>query len=146
MKSIQKIKRVQLNADSKNDFSLLGIVSSEPDYKVSLTLNNVLGISLKNSTPVMSPYNTGPEITFSRFSDISASPNIYVCLIANKTENNLFLKNLKNIDFILIAQNLYNPNYFSELADKLREIDFITAVFNIDNNLLNDKNLDYLIQ
>ena len=48
MKRTQKVTRVKLDIDQNNDYILLGLVSSEPDYKLSLSLNKKLGISLKN--------------------------------------------------------------------------------------------------
>lgn len=48
MRNNQKITRVQLNIDQNEEVILIGIVSADPDYKLSLALNRKFGISLKN--------------------------------------------------------------------------------------------------
>ena len=62
-----KIKRVHLKVKEHDDLSFLGVVSAEPDYKLSLTLNNHLNISLRNISPVIIKDESGKELSFSRF-------------------------------------------------------------------------------
>ena len=71
-----KIKRVHLNLNQTDESSLIGIVSAEPDYKLSLALNKKLKISLRNVTPITFSDTNGTDLTFSRFSDISAAPDL----------------------------------------------------------------------
>ena len=63
MKNTQKITRVKLKIEQINDFILLGLVSSEPDYKLSLSLNKKFRISLKNISPVKLHGDNGTELT-----------------------------------------------------------------------------------
>ena len=49
MKSVQKITRIQLKISKKNEFLLFGLVSSEPDYKLSQHINKKFRITLKNT-------------------------------------------------------------------------------------------------
>jgi hypothetical protein len=51
MMSQQKVTRVKLNLEQNNEFILLGLVSAEPDYKLSLSLNKKFRISLKEYLP-----------------------------------------------------------------------------------------------
>ncbi len=55
MKKIQKVTRLRLHNDENHDYILLGLVSAEPDYKLSLALNKKFGISLKNISPLKIP-------------------------------------------------------------------------------------------
>ncbi len=48
------------------NYIFMGLVSSEPDYKLSLLINKSLNISLKNTQPVNSPEVSTVSI-FSRF-------------------------------------------------------------------------------
>ncbi|MBI5009494.1 MAG: hypothetical protein HZB98_07585 [Bacteroidia bacterium] len=52
IKNVQKVKRIQLNVENNDKLFLYGIVSAEPDYKLSLALNKKMGISLKNISPL----------------------------------------------------------------------------------------------
>ena len=146
MKSVQKVTRVQLKINQKDEFILLGIVSAEPDYKLSLTLNKKFRISLKNISPVKINNDIGSELAFSRFSDSSGSPDRIFNLISNRSGKNFLLKKLQNVDYIFQVQDPDNENNISQLTASLREIDTVTAVFNIDMNTIKDKNLRYLTQ
>ncbi len=78
MKATPKIKRVQLKISHDPESVLLGIVSAEPDYKLSLALNRKLGISLRNIAPVILHDEPDSELTFSRFSDSSCLSGSYL--------------------------------------------------------------------
>jgi hypothetical protein len=144
MKSVQKITRLQLKINQNFDSILLGLVSSEPDYKLSLTLNKKFRISLKSISPIKLSNDSENELIFSRFSDSSGSPDIIFNLISNRSGKNFLLKKLKNVDYILHVQDPDNENNIKSITAGLREIDIITAVFNVDLNSIKDKNLQYL--
>lgn len=144
MQNSQKVKRVQLKVNQLNDFALLGIVTSEPDYKLSLTLNKKFGISLKYASPleVRDPNQT--ELIFSRFSDISNSAGLTFNLISNRSGKHFLFNKLKNIDYILQVHDSENDANISQITDILREIESVNAIFTIDINTFKDKNLHLL--
>lgn len=142
---MQKIKRIQLNINQNNESVILGIVSAEPDYKLSLALNKKFRISLKSISPV-TLHDNNSELTFSRFSDATGSPDLIYDLISNRTGKNFFLKKLKNIDYIFQISDPGNDSDINNIISSLREIDCITAVFNIDIKTIKDKHLQYLIR
>ena len=145
MRSSPKITRVQLKVNQNYESVLVGIVSAEPDYKLSLSINKKLKISLKNSRPILVPDEHGTEIAFSRFSDNSSDKG--TCeLISNRVEKNFLIKKLKNIDFIFQIHNAGNTKAADTFISLLRGTDSVTAVFTIDLKTLKDKNLHYIIQ
>jgi hypothetical protein len=144
MKSSQKIKRLQLENNHEDEIILLGLVSAEPDYKLSLSINKLFGISLKNTTPVKINDPSREELAFSRFSDLSNSPETVFSLVSNRSGKNYLLKKLVNIDYIFIIHNPENNSNIVKLTSQFREIETISAVFNIDLNIFRDKNLLYL--
>jgi len=145
MKSTQKVIRLKLNVEQNNDYILLGIVSSEPDYKLSLSLNKKFRISLKNILPLKLPGDNKSELSFSRFSNNEDPSDLKFNLISNRSGKNFLLNKLKNIDYLLQIQTSENDVNFNFINLNLREIDTITAIFNIDINTIKDKNLHYLM-
>jgi hypothetical protein len=145
MRTTPKIRRVQLKINQNDESVLLGIVSAEPHYKLSLALNKELKISLKNSSPVTLATETGDEITFSRFSDSLSSQNLTYDLTSNRSGKNYLVRKLKNIDYILRIHDPDNEINIDQAVSALRESECITAVFNIDPVSLKDKNLYHLI-
>jgi len=145
MKSSQKITRVQLELNRNEKLILYGIVSTEPDYKLSLALNRKMGISLKNKSPLNLPDESGNEHLFSRFTCTDHSADIIYNLISNRSGKYFLLKKLKNIDYIF---QVYpgSDNISSKVTSLLRETENINAVFVIDTGTFSDKNLQYIIQ
>jgi len=143
MKNSQKITRVQLQNNHIESVALFGIVSSEPDYKLSQSINKKFRISLKNISPVVVK-GISNELTFSRFSDISKSHDITYSLISNRTIKAFLIKKLKNVDYIFHVEDPYAEDNKEKISSSLKEIESITAVFNIDPKLFKDKDLQYL--
>lgn len=143
MKSAQKVTRVKLNIEQNSDYILLGIVTAEPDYKLSLSLNRRFGISLKNILPLKFAEE---DLAFSRFSNSSEHENVNFNLISNRSGKNFLLNKLKNIDYLLQITDPENEVDLNKITSVLREVETINAVFNIDINTLKDKNLHYLSQ
>ena len=146
MKGNKKISRVQLKISQDNEFVLFGLVSSEPDYKLSLTINKKFRVSLKNSSPVKITGDTGSEQSFSRFSDTSSPTGKAFHLFSNRSGKYFLLKKLKNVDYIFQLHDPENEDNADSFARGLREIESVNAVFSIDLNTFRDKNLQYLIQ
>jgi hypothetical protein len=146
MKDTRKVTRVRLQIDQVNDFLLFGLVSSEPDYKLSLSLNSKFSISLKNSQPVKLSADDGSELIFSRFSDTSGAPDRTFNLVSNRSGKNFLVRKLKNVDYILYVHDPDNEDELARMTASLREIQAITAVFNIEIDTIKDKNLYFVIQ
>ena len=144
MKSTQKVTRVKLNIEQNNYYILLGLVSAEADYKLSLTLNKKFGIFLKNIPSLRLSGNNKTEVIFSRYSNNADSEDLIIELISNRSGKNYLLNKLKNIDYLLQIQNSEKEVDVNNITSSLREIDTITAVFNIGINTIKDKNLHYL--
>jgi len=145
MKNRPKITRVHLNIDSNEDYSLIGIVSAEADYKLSLALNKKLRFSLKNIKPIEIKGENGSELHFSRFSDHTGIRGYSLNLISNRSGNSLLLKKLNRIDYILQVYAYSGEFDMDRMTTSLRGVDTITAVFVLETNDIKDKNLQYLI-
>jgi len=147
MKHSQKVTKIRLEALQYEGFILFGIVSHEPDYKLSLTLNQKIGISLKHCEPIIICDDSGNTHSFSRFTtSATSSDEIVYTLTSNRAGLSFMLKKLKNIDYLFHIQNSDSSELKSEVSAILRDTDSINAVFPIDIKTLNDKNIPYLIQ
>jgi len=146
MKSAQKIRRVTLNISATNEPVLYGIVAAEPDYKLSLALNRKLGISLKNTAPVILQEENNNELLFSRFSDSSDSSGLVYDLTSNRSGKSFLIRKMKNIDYFLQIHDIDNESDIVRILSLLRETDCITAVFKISTEIIKDRNLKYLIR
>ena len=135
-----KIKRVHLNLDEELNFSAYGIVSSEPDYKISLLLNNLLGTSLRSADPVKYEVSDRRYINFSRFNDLTQLPSSWISVVSNRSDNYPLIRKFPNIDFIVLQFDELTPEGDSMLFNLLKSSAFISAAFVIDKTSF-DKNL-----
>jgi hypothetical protein len=143
MKNNQKITRVQLKIEHDENSILLGLVCAEPDYKLSLLINNKLSISLKNIAPLKIGEDNATQLAFSRFTYTKKNHDISYNLISNRSGKVFLLSKLKNVDYIF---NVYDPEKtlnYEALTSSMREIETVNAVFYIDLLTFSDKNLHY---
>ena len=146
MKSSQKITRIQLDVKRNDRFFLYGIVSADPDYKLSLALNRKMGISLRNSSPLHLADETGIEHIFSRFSYTNHHGEIVYNLISNRSGKQFLLKKLKNVDYIFQVYYPEGDKCDYGVSSLLKGTESVNAVFFIDMETFNDKNLQFIIQ
>ncbi len=139
-----KITRIKLDDNTNAEYAILGIVSTEADYKVSQLLNKNLKLSLKNDKSLDLPGADGSSLSFSRYSCTTGIPEISYHLISNRSDKNWLLKTLKNVDFIFQVYCSDSKCDINQLTRTLRGIDKITAVFNLNPGDIKDKNLVYL--
>jgi hypothetical protein len=144
MKGKPKITRIHLKDHNDEEYTILGLVSAEADYKLSQLLNKKLNITLKNNHSLEIEGSSGINLNFSRYSDVSGAPEITYNLISNRSDKDYFLKKLKNIDYLFQIHSITGNCNIEELTGSLREIERITAVFRLDLLEIKDKNLIYL--
>jgi len=146
MKEKPRIRRVRLNNSNIHEWTLFGIVSSEPDYRLSLALNKKLDISLKSCNPLVIHDSHGIEMSFSKFSS-SANPAEMNCdLVSNRSLESFLLRKMKNIDYFLIIHDSPEEKESSALLKKLRETEGITAAIKIEAGSLKGKDLENIIR
>ena len=141
MRSRPKVTRILLEPETVKDFSLYGIVSTEPDYRLSLSINRAFKVSLKNDSPVITKKNN----TFSRFSFRRSGNDTSWNLISNKSGDEFLLGKYRKIDYFLQISPATDPSDPNKISQALRMIDSVTAVFLLDPDEVIDKNFHYLI-
>ena len=142
----QKTTKIRLEASQYEGVLLFGIVSHEPDYKLSLALNQKIGISLKRCDPITIYDDSGNAYSFSRFStSTNLSDDVVYTLTSNRSGSFFMLKKLKNIDYLFYINNSDDNSLELKISTILRETKCINAVFPINIKTLNDKNSSYII-
>ncbi|HCI55338.1 MAG TPA: IPExxxVDY family protein [Bacteroidales bacterium] len=132
MKSGKKITRIKLeNVANEINSLVFGIVSAEPDYKISIALNRKLNISLKKTIPYEI---SGNKQSFSRFIDFSGMPETSFVLVSNKSGDSFLSKKYSRIDYFLKLSGSIHMQESGKLLSSLREINGIVAVFPLKSN------------
>jgi hypothetical protein len=121
-----KITKHIIKSEEVPAFLFLGIVSSEPDYRLSVLLNRHLGIDLRKK----------PEEITEGSGEKTHSYSVFTTAL---------LRKLKNIDFLLNIHGTPDRKLAETLAAAVRDIPEVTAVFMFDSRDLGDKNIALLV-
>lgn len=145
MKNSKKISTLKLSDDGCDSFFLIGIVSHEADYKLSLALNTLLGISLKNAKPVEAVTGENKSDFFSRFVYTAPQTLTTWSLFSNRSDNSTLVRKLNKIDYLL---QVYSAEVLPDrevVAKEIKKTEGVIAVFQLDTNDIKDKNLHLVI-
>lgn len=132
-----KITRHTIPGEEQQEFFFLGVVSAEPDYRLSVLINRHLGTDLRKCDDEIAVQTNSGRPTFSRFTTVPPE----LSLVSNRSEGHILLRKLKNIDFFLLICGQVDMQKAEELAATLRKIPEITAVFVLDSRKVTDRNL-----
>ncbi|MCH7658487.1 MAG: IPExxxVDY family protein [Bacteroidetes bacterium] len=133
-----KKKKHKLTFQFDFNFFLLGISSSENDYRLSWEINKKLKISLKKSKDhVIKRKETEQFFPVYMFDD-----ELYIqyFLIGNHCENGYLIEELRNIDYFLQIHGDLTDRQQEQIISSVRNIKGITGLFKLDINSLKSKN------
>ena len=134
-----KKKKHKLTFQLDFNFFLLGISSSENDYRLSWEINKKLKISLRKSTDhVIKREEIEQAFSVYTFSDEEVYLRYF--LIANKSENGYLIEELRNMDYFLQIHGDLTDKQQEQIISYARNIKGITGVFNLDINTMKSKN------
>jgi len=137
----KKITRHIIPAEDTPQFLFLGIVSAEPDYRISVMLNKHLGAGLRKCDHDVTAVTESGENRFSCFvSDMPA-----FSLVSNHGEGSILIRKLRKIDFFLVISGAPDQKRAESLANSIREIPEVTAVFIFNSRTVNDRNVSLLV-
>lgn len=132
-------KAVKLNLKPTFDFTLIGIVTSEPIYRISYLINELLETQLKEHDPIKI-YHQKRNIyqAFELFNFLNEETLECYDLIQNKGNQGLLIEEQKQTDFWLKIENSNKTT--EEILTKLKSIKNISLAFDIKPDSLKSKN------
>lgn len=140
MNTGKKITRHTIPGEETPAFFFLGVVSAEPDYRLSVMINRHLGTDLRKCPDVITLGSDTHHNAFSRFASVTPG----FSLVSNRSEGNLLLRKLKNIDFFFLITGQHDRQHVETVAISLREMPEVTAVFVFESREISDRNLSLL--
>jgi len=144
-----------LTIDLEDDYSLIGIHSTEEDYRLAYLLNSYLKIKLarfkhnldfKNSTAVFPLFEYKDQANYINYYLIN---NKYTELVDNQHKEGLFGGNYsttsylipekKKVDFFLKIEGCNNEDFIQNLVNDLNKINQIITSYSIESITLKSK-------
>jgi hypothetical protein len=143
----------------EEDYSLIGIHSTEEDYRLAYFLNKILKTKLIRCKYNLDFQNSDAEFSLFEFKDENSLTNYYLInnkyksLVQDKSNLGLFdgdysstsflIPEKKKIDYFLKIEGCYCENTSNNLIEKLNTIDQIITSYSIEPETLKSK--DHLI-
>lgn len=144
-----------LTLDLEDDYSLIGIHSTEEDYRLAYLLNNYLKIKLtrfkhnldfENSTAIFPLFEYKDEANYINYYLIN---NKYIELVDNQYKEGLFGGNYsttsylmpekKKVDFFLKIEGCNKEDFIQNLVNDLNKINQIITSYSIEPLTLKSK-------
>lgn len=124
------------------NYKLIGIATHLKDYRAAFFLNEVLPITLsKREDLTFSIKNKAKHYSFEKQAFFDEENSIKYILLQNKNGGNLFLKSLKNFDFIFIVKTENEIDFINDIAQKIKSIDNFSVVHIINKLTKTEQNL-----
>lgn len=114
------VKKHKLDLAIEEDFCLLGVVSDEPDYKLCWMINKILDMNFEKQEELQLFHRKlDKEQVFSYFSYHDSDTLITYRIIRNRSENDYFLDELKNIDYLIHIQGEINTRRINDFMQSV---------------------------
>jgi hypothetical protein len=125
----------------ENDFCLIAIASHLSDYKISWLLNEEFNFRFSQSDDLIvseTKTNNNSKFTVFLFEDTDSAYTLF----SIRSGNNVLLKSIKNIDYILKYHGPLSDNHIDNLMDRMKKMKNILTVFKIDLKSLKPKEIE----
>ena len=130
-------KSLKLNIKPDFEFILIGIVTSEPIYRISWLINEMLSVQLKE-TQSIKVYNNQRQIVqeFSKYSFCN-DDETYFHFLQNKSEQGILIEEKKQVDYWIKTDDFsIKPN---DLISKLNTLKNVNLAFEVIPSSLKSK-------
>lgn len=144
-----------LTLELEDDYALIGIHSTEEDYRLAYLLNKHLHMELSRFTDALDFENSAAQFPLFEYKDKKNLLNYYLInnthLRFEDQENSetLFEGNYtmsylvpekKNVDYFLKIEGCQNSSFEEKIAGTLKDIDQVITAYPIDPESLKSKN------
>ena len=121
-------------------FKLAGISSAENDYKLSWSLNQILGINLVRIDNLEIYHKRlDDKQAFSQFEYFDEETLLQYRLISNRSVNGYLLEEMTNLDYLLQISGEMDEGWLGLLIEKMNNIEGIILAFPLDPTKLKSR-------
>ena len=123
--------RFTLECTEEIDFAVLAINSHIQGYKLCWTINNSLELNFEKQKD----HIIQEELWFARYAYI-CDDGVEYNLLENRSKKGYLIPNQKSVNYFLVVKNDYWQQEKEEFMRKLKNLNDILLVFELDTNLI----------
>lgn len=132
------MSKVFLTLEDEFDFDLFGISCHARDYRLCWELNSKLKFDFQRTED----YEVRQQrelISCASYEYTHEEDHINYYIIANRGENGFVVPEQKQADYFLIIKGSFNKERKEELMEKIRALNSVLAIYELDPNGLKSK-------
>ncbi len=130
--------RLTLDVFEEYPYFLIGICSSDSDYRLCWSLNRALGLAMKMEKPVEVMRRKGEASMHSLYTFVSDYEYVKYRLVENKTVNGFVLPEVAKADYLLIIDKSEGIDA-DEILRKMKNVRQVLLAFLVDISTLKTK-------
>lgn len=134
------MKTKKIKYEAEYNFNLIGISSSEDDYRLSWKLGKIFKAEFIKQEDIEIKDNKYTETQ--KFVSYKCQPSnlsLNLRLVVNKTNIGYIVDELKNIDYFLQVFDSHDDAYLEKIISEIKAISSVSAVFNLDLSRIKSK-------
>lgn len=129
-----------MSVSNEENYRLVGLSSDEPDYKLCWMLNERMRMAfLKTANLKVFNKKLEMEQEFSQFLFEDENAMLTYRLIGNRSDNGVYLDDLKNIDYILHIQGEIRNVELAELTKRINTVEMVRMCVPVDLSKVRQK-------
>jgi hypothetical protein len=137
-------KRKILKIETFDDIHIIGINTTNRDYKLAWHLNSELKTDLRKEADILIPSTAGDNQAFPfYYFNAGENQNVYN-LIGNRSSESLFTSMKTKTDFFLIIRNSITNEKLSGIIASIKSITGVQLAYKIDP--AKEKNFDWMLE
>ncbi len=125
-------KKVHKLSVTKAPFTLVAISCSENRHKLAWLLNSTLGLTLRDSHPIIS----NDSLEFPTQHDEESNPEMGYLLIKSKHQGMTLFAELANIDYLLKLEGVLTQAMLRDVVKQVKSIEGVVAAIPLDPSKL----------
>lgn len=137
-------KRKILKVDPFDDIHIIGINTTQRDYKLAWHLNENLKTDFSKLNDIELPGLDGETQRFPfYYYDAGENLNVYN-LIGNRSSGHIFTRLSLQTDYFLIVRNFLNAEKLAYIIRQIKQIPHVMMAYLVDAN--KEKNIDLMLE
>jgi hypothetical protein len=137
-------KKKILKVEPFDDIHIIGINTTNRDYKLAWHLNNELKTDLSKEADIAVPSPNSEAQTFPFYYYHAGENQNIFNLIGNRSSDSLFTSMKTKTDFFLIIRNSITAERVSEIIQSIKRIPGVQLAYKIKP--ANEKNIDWMLE
>jgi hypothetical protein len=129
-------KKILLDFEEEENYSIVGITSTLKDYRLIFFLNKLAGINFKRVEPFVFSFKE-KVFTFSVYLQVDDENMRNFYLLSNNNKSVKLIKELKHFDYLLVMDGEIEDDFLNNLSKRIKNVGGVMISSVVDGEIVN---------